>query len=369
MNFLGPSATMRDPCGVTSVDGPANIRQPLGVPESLQQDRTMAAAKAGDERAFRALIEPYRRELRAYCYRMAGSLHDGDDLLQESLLRAWKGIGGFEGRSSLRTWLYRVSSSACMDALESRAARSLPTFGGEPASPDDPVPPPELEPVWLEPCPGSFWSDAPASPDARFSAKESVGLAFLAALQLLTPRQRAVLIARDVLGWTADECASVFDTTVAATNSTLQRAREALDEQAPRWKRSVRAVPDEPTTRALLARYVQAWEHADASLLVTLLHEDATLTMPPLPIWLRGARAIAQSIGGMVLTPDARGAFRFVTTQANGLPALAAYRKNEQGVFAPNALHVIAIEGDRIRDVTAFLDARLLAAFDLPAGL
>src|SRR5882757_4074586 len=140
----------------------------------------MAAAKAGDERAFRALIEPYQRELRAYCYRMAGSLHDGDDLLQESLLRAWKGIGGFEGRSSLRTWLYRVSSSACMDALESRAARSLPTFGGEPARPDDPVPPPELEPVWLEPCPESFWSDAPASPDARFSAKESVGLAFLA---------------------------------------------------------------------------------------------------------------------------------------------------------------------------------------------
>src|SRR5882724_6849402 len=361
---------------LVAVDAGPAVRQPVVVSEPVREERTLDAAKAGDERAFRALIDPYRRELRAYCYRMAGSLHDADDLLQESLLRAWKGIAGFEGRSSLRTWLYRVSSSACIDALESKAERSLPPFVGDAAKPGAPVSDPTGEPVWLEPCPESIWiaahaiepaGDSGTSPEARFTAKESVALAFLAALQLLTPRQRAALIARDVLGWSAEECASVFDSTVAGINSTLQRARETLDDRMPKWKRSVRTVPDEPTTRSLLARYVRAWEQADASLLASLLHEDATLSMPPLPMWLSGVKAIVESIGGMVLTPDARGAFRFAPTQANGLPALAAYRKNDQGVFVPNALHVLRLDGDRILEMTAFLDPSLLAGFDLPS--
>jgi RNA polymerase sigma-70 factor, ECF subfamily len=332
----------------------------------LDLEASLEAAKNGDERAFGQLVAPHRRELRAYCYRMAGSLADADDLLQESLLRAWRGLSAFEGRSSLRTWLYRVTWSACVDALESKTQRSLATDLGPAANLSDPMPAPRFDDWWVGPCPASLYIDDQPSPEARYNARESVGLAFLAALQPLPARQRAVLLARDVLGWSAEECATLMDSSVAAVNSALQRARETLHERAARYEPKL---PDEPTTRSLLARYVHAWEQADARALAALLHEDATLSMPPFPFWLRGSHDICASIAAMVLTPDARGTFRFLETQANGMPALATYQKGTDGAFAAASLHVFSFDAGAIREITAFLEPRLVAAFELPLTL
>jgi RNA polymerase sigma-70 factor (ECF subfamily) len=314
-----------------------------------------------DDAAFGELVAPHRRELRAYCYRMAGSLADADDLLQETMLRAWRGISSFEGRASLRTWLFRVAWSACIDHLEKRATtRSLPVDRVAAADPSAPIPPPDGKDD-LGPCPASLYADD--SPEGRYTRRESVGLAFLAALQLLPPKQRATLLACDVLAFSAEECAELLGSTVASVNSALQRARSTLEERSGRWHAKL---PDEATTQKLLSEYVRAWEEADVPRLVSLLRDDATLTMPPLPIWLSGAKDIGASIGGMVLVPEAKGAFRFVVTEANGVPALAAYRRGESGAFEPNGLHVLALDGDRIASITAFLDPRVLGAFDLP---
>jgi RNA polymerase sigma-70 factor, ECF subfamily len=327
-----------------------------------ESDATLVAARGGDEKAFAELVAPFQRELRAYCYRMAGSLYDAEDLLQESLLRAWRGLGSFEGRSSLRTWLYRVTWTACMDTLEKKSARSLVVDSGPPADPREPVPPPGSD-EWIGPCPASLYADDAPSPEARYSARESVALAFLAALQLLPPRQRAALLARDVLGWSAEECADMLGSSVASSNSALQRARQTIDERASRWRPRL---TEERSTRALLGQYMQAWERADVGALVSLLHEEATLSMPPLPIWLYKPEAIGASIGAMVLTPEARGAFRFVETEANGVPALAAYAKDETGRFVPSALHLLSIRDGRIDAITAFLDPALFVRFGLP---
>lgn len=332
----------------------------------MQEDLSrLAAAKAGDQSAFGELVAGYRRELRAYCYRMTGSLHDADDLLQESLLRAWRGLPSFEGRSSFRTWLYRVTFTACVDATQNRPARMLAIDCRGPAAPHDPLPAPEPD-RWIDPCPASMLQDSESSPEARYGQKESVALAFLAALQLLPPRQRAMLLACDVLGWTAPECAEMFDSTVASVHSAVQRARETLEARAERWRPTL---PSPETTRALLERYVQAWESADVELLAKLLHEDATLSMPPLPMWLRGVRAIAESIGAMVLVPEARGQLRLLQTEANGLPAFAAYRRAPDHGFDPMALHLLSLSEDRVMTITAFLDPSLFARFELPARI
>jgi RNA polymerase sigma-70 factor (ECF subfamily) len=327
----------------------------------------LKAAVAGDEGAFAQLVAPYRRELRAHCYRMSGSLHDADDLLQDSLLRAWKGLKGFEGRSSLRTWLYKVTTSACLDALDGKAARSLPTSAGPAADPAAPMGPPRLDPVWLEPCPEELLaSESSQSPEALYAARESVAFAFLVALQNLPPKQRAVLILRDVLGMQATECAGLLDLTVAAVNSALQRARETLESRSGALHGEA-APPEDEATRTLLGRYVSAWELADVSALVALLHEEATLCMPPLAEWLEGRAAIGQSIGRMVLVPEARGAFRLVPTRANGMPAFAAYQRDPaSGSFRPFGIHVLAIEDGAIKAITAFLDPTLLARLGLP---
>jgi RNA polymerase sigma-70 factor (ECF subfamily) len=320
----------------------------------------LSAAQRGDEGAFRRLVAPFSRELRAHCYRMSGSLHDAEDLLQESLLRAWKGLAGFEGRASLRTWLHRVTTSVCLDRLEARGPRLLPM---DLAPANGPMSAPQLDPIWLEPCPAALY-DEPivSSPEARVSARESVGLAFLVALQRLPPRQRAALLMRDVLGFEASECAELLDATVASINSALQRARETLSSTS-----TPRPTIDD-ATRTLLGRYVRAWEEADVGALVALLREDATLAMPPLPAWVSGAHEIGASIGAMVFVPGSRGAFRLVPTEANGLPALAAYKRGDDGAFAPYALHVLDVRGDRIAAMTAFLDASLFPLFALPAA-
>jgi RNA polymerase sigma-70 factor (ECF subfamily) len=326
------------------------------------------AARAGDAKAFEQLISPFRRELRAHCYRMSGSLSDADDLLQESLIRAWKGLPQFEGRSGLRTWLYKVATSACLDALDKKtSARLLPFDMGPAHDPRAPFGAPRLEPVWLEPCPDDVWADAPVSPEAKYGARESVALAFLAMLQLLPPKQRAVLVLRDVLGWQAAECAELLELSVAAVNSALQRARDTL---ATRDDARPHAPLGDTETRDLLVRYVRAWELADVPALVSLLHEDATLSMPPLSEWLEGASTIGASIAAMVLTGDARGRFRLVATHANGQPAFAAYERDAAtGQFRAYALHVLTIDDDRIASITAFLNPALFSDFGLAPTL
>lgn len=313
------------------------------------------------ETEFAAMVAPFRRELRAFCYRMAGSLDEADDLLQESLLRAWRGLAGFEGRASVRTWLYRVTASACIDALKKRTARKRAEEHGPPADPHGPAVAPQPG-EWIGPCPPALYADELASPEARYGARESVGFAFLAALQLLPAKQRAVLVACDVLGWSAEECASLVDSNATAVASALRRARETIAERTAAWQ------PKQPDsdTRALLARWIDAWERVDAAALVRLLHADAAMSMPPLPIWHHGADAIAQSIDAMVFASCRAGDFRARSCEANGLPALAIYRRGDDGVFAPYALHVLAWDGDRVRSFTAFLDTTLFAAFELP---
>lgn len=332
---------------------------------------TLEAARGGDEEAFARLLAPYRRELRAHCYRLSGSLHDADDLLQESLLRARRGLASFEGRSSLRTWLFTVTTHVCLDALEKRPhARLLPMDFGPPARPGEPPAPPRLEPIWIEP-----WLEDPAdaaaiSPEARYTLRESVTLAFLVALQLLPPRQRAVLLLREVLGWQARECADLLGLSVAAVNSALQRARETIDRRAPSLHDASPLVDDDRLA-ALLARYVAAWERSDVDALVSLLRDDAILAMPPLPQWVQGASAIRASIGGMVMVPESRGLFRLVplSSRANGLPAFALYAREREAdpVFRPKSIHLLEIVDGKIASLLAFLDVSLFPRLGLPA--
>ncbi len=334
----------------------------------MHDEPNLSAARGGDEAAFARLVAPYRRELRAHCYRMAGSLHDADDLMQESLLRAWRGLPGFEGRADLRTWLYKVTTNACIDALDKRSARALPMDFGPSADPRTPMGPPRLEPIWLEPCPQELYDATPQSPESRYGRRESVTLAFLVALQVLPAKQRVVLILRDVLGWQAAECAELLELSVAAVNSALQRARETLAERAPA-REAPPPVRDEETAR-LLSRYVGAWERADVDELVAILHEDATLAMPPIAEWLSGAANIGRSIAAMVFNPAGPGAFRLVATEANGLPAFAAYQRAPDGSgLTATALHLVEVQGGRITAIVAFLDPSLMGAFGLPSGL
>jgi RNA polymerase sigma-70 factor (ECF subfamily) len=331
---------------------------------------TLDDARRGDDRAFARLIEPFRRELLAHCYRLSGSLQDADDLLQEGLLRAWRGLGSFEGRSSLRTWLFKVTTSACLDALEKRPRRVLPEDVGPAAVPGTGPSPAAGEPAWVEPWPDTAGEeDLRASPEARYALRESVTLAFLVALQLLPAKQRAVLLLHDVVGWKASECGELLDLSVAAVNSALQRARETIDRRAPTLREASRAAKDEKTA-ALLARYVAAWETADVDALVSLLREDATLSMPPLPQWLRGSKEIGVSLAEMVLVPGSAGAFRLAATRANGLPAFAAYRRDDAtGEYRPFALHVVEVVDGRISSIVAFLDPAFHRAFGLPPVL
>jgi len=312
--------------------------------------RELEAAQAGDERAFARLVEPYRRQLRAHCYRMCGSIYDADDLLQESLLRAWRGLPAFAGRASLRTWLFRVTTTACLDALDKRAPRILPM---------DVEAVQAKEPVWLEP-----WPDA----DDDLASRESIALAFLVALQLLPPRQRAVLLLREVLGWQASECAELLGLSVPAVNSALQRARETVDRRAPSLAEA------EPTsdaeTASLLARYVAAWESSDVDALVALLREDATLAMPPIPEHHVGPAAIGASIGGMVFVPGSSGDYRLLPTRANGQPAFGMYRRDAAtGEYRASSIHVVGIRSGAIASITAFIDPSLFAKFGLAAVL
>jgi RNA polymerase sigma-70 factor (ECF subfamily) len=318
---------------------------------------------AANHAEFLKEVEPFRAELKAHCYRMSGSLHDAEDLVQDSLIKAWKNLGQFEGRSSLRRWLYTVATRTCLDALESKRSRILPTALG-PASPADADPAPPTEEVsWLDPYPDSAVQSGEKSPEARYSARESVALAFLSALQLLPAKQRAVLLLRDVLGWQATECAELLETSVPAVNSALQRARETLEKQQAE---PPRVLPDDASLQSLLGRYIKAWENADASALVALLHEDAVLSMPPLAMWMVGAKNIGAAIARMVLRPGTAGMLKLLPAQLNGQPALAAYAR-DGAVFKATALHVLTVAGDRVTRLDAFVNPQLFEKVGLPA--
>lgn len=335
----------------------------------------LAGARAGDEGAFAALVERYRGELRVHCYRMLGSLDESEDLVQETFLRAWKGLGGFEGRSTLRTWLYRIATNACLDALDGRARRVLPQHLAAPSDPSVNLPP-RTDIAWLQPFPDRLWEPvAPgdAQPDTMVLARETIELAFLAAIQHLPPRQRAVLILRDVLGWTAKQTAELLEGSVASANSALQRARATLREHLPErrldWRPSA-----EPTERerAVLRRYMDAMERADLDAVAGLLAEDVRTAMPPWPMWFGGRDAVVAALATSWDTgsPAYVGRFRMLPTGANGQPAAAAYVKghddSEYGAFA---ICVARVEHGRILEMTAFHDLGLFPAFGLPASL
>jgi RNA polymerase sigma-70 factor (ECF subfamily) len=308
--------------------------------------------------SFTALVEPHRRELRAHCYRMLGSFHEAEDLVQETFLRAWKKADSFEGRSSVRTWLYRIATNACLDFLEGRSGRVLPHDLTGPSEPG--VGPPKEEIAWLEPYPG---------PDDAAIARETIELAFLAAIQHLPPRQRAVLILRDVVGWRAGEIAELLDGSVASVNSALQRARATLREHLPAHRLDW-APSTEPTQqeRAVLRRYMDAVERADLPAVAALLAEDVRSTMPPYTEWFAGRAATLAALteSWNPASPAWIGRFRLAEVRANGQPAAAGWTSRDGEVFHATAIMVPVIRGDRIVEVTAFHDPDLFPAFGLP---
>lgn len=332
------------------------------------EDALLARASAGDEEAFRLLTAPYVRGLHVHCYRMLGSLHDADDLRQETLLRAWRRLDSFEGRSSFRSWLYKIATNACLDALEQRSRRLLPDMYAPPDDPTAPPAPPEEEGMWVEPYPDTLL-DASGDPAGLYDARESIELAFVAAMQYLSPLQRAVLILRDVLDFSARETAAILEASVASVNSALQRARATLERRLPPEARSKEdAGPLASNEASLLARFVRAWDEADVDALVALLREDAILTMPPTPSWYAGRKAIA-AFFSTVFAGELGGRLRLAPTRANGQPAFAVYRRDAQGeVHRAFALKVLTLRGGEITAITGFGDPALFRLFGLPAA-
>jgi RNA polymerase sigma-70 factor, ECF subfamily len=338
----------------------------------VEQEAVVAAATAGDELAFAALAERYRRELQVHCYRMLGSFQDAEDLVQETLLRAWRSRAQFQGRSSFRAWLYRIATNACLDALAHSSRRVLPhqlTPAADPRASSLPSPDPEV--AWLQPYPDRLLDEVAASdaePDALVVAKETIELAFLATIQLLPPRQRAVLILRDLLGWSAKETASLLETSVASANSALQRARATLRQQLPprrlEWAPSSAPTAEE---RAVLQRYIDATEQADTAALAELLAEHARSAMPPTAAWLDGREAIMTAIV-QGLSPEF-GQWRLVPAWANRQPAAACYlRRPGKTEYQAFSIDVLRVEGGKVMEITAF-PAELFPAFGLPATL
>jgi RNA polymerase sigma-70 factor (ECF subfamily) len=333
------------------------------------QNRTPQSDSAQPEtdREFMALVEPMRGELMAHCYRMLGSVHDAEDLVQETYIRAWRAFHGFEGRSSLRTWMYQIATNTCLTALQSRSRRPLPTGLGAPAS--DPTGALESRPeiTWLEPMPDSLVAGtAPQDPEATAVTHDSIRIAFIAALQHLTPTQRAVLILRDVLNWRAAEVASALDTTVAAVNSALQRARAHVEKLAPVEEASSQLSVDDPEVKAKLERYVAAFEAYDIDTIVEMLTTDAIWDMPPFTGWYQGNTEIGKLIATQCPASKA-GDMRMVPTVANGQPAFGLYMRSEDGRMLPFQLQQLTVGPHGVERVTAYFDLRLFETFGLPA--
>ena len=329
------------------------------------------AARSGDREAFDRLTEPYRHELQVHCYRMLGSLLDAEDVVQETLLKAWRKLDTYQARASLRAWLYKIATNTCLDALSANRRRGLP-YGLYPeavhgAGALQPV----TDPIWIEPFPDACLAPSPHSPEARYEAREAITLAFVAALQTLPARQRAVLILRDVLGWGAREVGELLELSPSAVHSALYRARRAL-ERAHHGAdlATLRSDPGNPELGELLHRYVRAWEAADVDGLIRLLKEDAPFGMPPLPSWHRGPAAIRDFVLRHILDGNPEGRWKLLATRASAQPAFGWYRRDEGlGSYTAFAIQVVTIEGELIADVTTFGFPSLFPFFGLPMML
>jgi RNA polymerase sigma-70 factor (ECF subfamily) len=341
----------------------------------MQDVDLLSRARAGDAEAFRALTEPYRRELQVHCYRMLGSFQDAEDALQEAMLHAWQGLARFEGRASIRTWLYRIATNGCLNAR--RSAQRRPAKAWDIPGVEPPAPTRLGEIVWLEPYPDLLLEGAinspiagPAGPEARYEQSESISLAFIKALQVLPPRQLAVLILRDVLGFQAQEVADMLDASVDAVNSALKRARAGLQRQ-----RAVRD-PHPPSAgssfeqaaraeHAIVAKFVSAWESADLDALVALLTDDVFMAMPPMPFEYEGRDIVSRFCASIL---DAGRRFDLVPTRANGQPAFGVYLRAAHGIRHGVGLYVLTIANDRISALFRF-ESSVLAWFGLPRSL
>jgi RNA polymerase sigma-70 factor (TIGR02960 family) len=329
--------------------------------------RTISRARLGDEDAFRALTDPYRRELQIHCYRILGSVQDAEDMVQETLLAAWRGLERYEERDSLRAWLYRIATNRCLNALRDRGRRprEIPAFPSE-----APEPTRRGEPLWLEPYPDALLegiAETSLGPEARYETKEAVSLAFVAALQRLPPRQRAVLVLRDVLGFHAAEAAEMLESTEVSVNSALQRARATLETRAPA-DRERAALPRAVGERELVARFADAVEDGDVDGMVSILTDDALLTMPPLPLEYEGHEAIAAFLRWR---EEVRGApLRVVPTRANAQPAFGCYLPDANtGISQPRGLFVLTLDVGAVAAITWFSDTALFGRFGLPPTL
>jgi len=327
----------------------------------------MSRARAGDSDAFRELTAPYWRELQVHCYRMLGSFHDAEDALQETLLAAWQGFGEFEGRASLRTWLYRIATNRCLNARRSISRRPAKKWDVPQVEPPEPTRLGEV--VWLEPYPDVLLEGGigvPVGPEARYEQSESISLAFVTALQVLPPRQLAVLVLREVLGFHADEVADMLDSTVDSVNSALKRARASLQRaRSAAVDREPPPVPGSRSEEAILASFVRAWESADLDALVALLTDDVFISMPPMPFEYEGRDLVARFCASMF---DAGRRFDLVPTRANGQPAFGAYLRAPNGAAYGMGLYVLSLTGDRICAMTRFENS-VLPSFGLPRSL
>src|SRR6202045_2839648 len=329
------------------------MRRPEGAAMAVSED-------------FARLTDPFRPELLAHCYRMLGSVHEAEDQVQETMIRAWRSYGEFGGRASLRTWLYRIATNACLRALENSSRRPLPSGLGSPSeNPEAPLAAARPEVPWLQPIPDALVSAGPADPAEIVASRQSMRLALIAALQYLPARQRAVLILRDVLRWRAAEVADLLGTTTAAVNGMLQRARARLEQAAPDQDQIHE--PADPADRALLDRYAAAFQDADITAVMQLLRDDAVLEMPPEPTWFTGRELIGRFLQAKVLTEQPR--FQMIRTAANGQPALAAYMRGPDGVYRAHAIQVLTIAASRVTRVTSFNDPGLFAPFSLPQAV
>ncbi|MGH2451612.1 MAG: sigma-70 family RNA polymerase sigma factor [Candidatus Limnocylindria bacterium] len=343
-----------------------------GAGVGLDEEALLRRARSGDESAFAELAQRYRAELQVHCYRIVGSVQDAEDLVQETLLAAWRGLERFEGRGSLRSWLYRIATNRCLNALRdlSRRPQQLPP------PPEETPPPPQPtrlgEPVWLEPYPDVLLegvADRSHQPDARYATREAIGLAFLAALHRLPPRQRAVLVLRDVLAFRAGEVAEMVGATEVSVNRMLQRARQGLERSIAPGQREIAPLPGSREERELVARFTAAFEAGDVPGVVALLSDDALLTMPPEPLEYEGPLAI----GRFLSTVPAGGAlerFRLVPTRANGQPAFGCYLRDPRAPIAhAYGLMVLTLRGDRVAAITGFADTTVFRSFGLPRTL
>jgi RNA polymerase sigma-70 factor (ECF subfamily) len=319
-----------------------------------------------DSDAFGQTLEPYRARLRIHCYRLMGSLQDAEDIVQETFLRAWKRRETYEGRASFSAWLYRIATHACLDSLAKHPRRMIPRTRGAVSTTDQPIGESIYEPIWLEPLPDEWLLPDESNPEAVVVGRERISVAFMAALHLLPPRQRAVLLLREVLEWSASEVAEALDLSVSAVKSLLRRARVNLSTQPPESPQP----PLDDSLQARLQAYVQAWEAADIPALLALLTEDATFSMPPIPGWYQGVAEIGRLVGKTIFAGPAAGRWKLIPAQANRQIAFGLYRVDpERGAHSAYGIQVVTFNGVRVSDIITFRTPDLVSRFGLPEHL